>query len=107
MHHLGGHAPVLGALRPIPGMVDDGAVAVLKTGATVPAFTAHGLFIAPAGDKAWMPRLRPAELVQPIVVDPEVVRDFVDHRDRHLLDDFLLGLAELQQRGAVDGDGVG
>ena len=35
----------------------------------------------------------PAEFVQPVVVDAEVVRDLVDHRDRDLVDDLVLGVA--------------
>ena len=83
------------AFRSIAGVVDHRAMAVLQPGPTIPALDAHGPFIALSGDKAWLPRSRPAEFVQPIVVDAEVVRDFVDHRDRHLLDDLVLGLAEL------------
>ena len=37
----------------------------------------------------------PAELVQALVVDAEVVRDLVDDGDRHLVDDVVLGLADV------------
>ena len=48
----------------------------------------------------------PAEFVQTIVVDAEMMSDLVDHRDRHLVDDFSFAVTHLQQRFAVDGDGV-
>src|SRR3712207_3661088 len=49
----------------------------------------------------------PAELVQPVVVDAEVVRDLVDDGDRDLLDDLLGGRADVTDRLAVDHDPVG
>src|SRR5215218_10317712 len=52
-------------------------------------------------------RLSPAELVQPVVVDAEVVRDLVDDGDRHLLDHLVLGLADVADGLAVDHDPVG
>ena len=100
-------------------VVNDGAMAVLEARPALAAVTAHGPFIAPAG--ADNPRMRsrvglaraqrcvsaPAEFVQPVVVDAEVVGDLVDHGDRDLVDDLVLGLADVEQRLAVDGDGVG
>src|SRR5687767_9727910 len=32
-------------------------------------------------------RLAPAKLVQPVIIDPEVVGDLVDHCHRHFVDD--------------------
>jgi hypothetical protein len=94
MHHFGGDAVVLGALRPVPGVVDDSTVAVLQTGPTLPAADAHAPFIALVRDKPWVPRgSSPTQFVQPVVVDPEMVGDFMDHRHRHLVDDLILGLA--------------
>ena len=49
----------------------------------------------------------PAELVQPLVVDAEVVGDLVDDRGRDLLHHVVLGVAHAQGRVAVDGDAVG
>ena len=49
----------------------------------------------------------PAELVQPVVVDAEVVRDLVHHGDGDLLDDLLRGLADRERRVAEDRDPVG
>ena len=46
----------------------------------------------------------PAELVEAVVVDAEVVGDLVDHRDAHLLDDLVLGDAHGHDRLAVDRD---
>jgi hypothetical protein len=40
---------------------------------------------------------RPAQFFQPVVVDAEVVGDFVDHRNRHLLDDLVVGFTDIQQ----------
>src|SRR5215218_8252884 len=50
--------------------------------------------------------LPPPEFVQTVVVDAEVVRDLVDDRDGDLVDDLRFGVAEVQQRSAVDRDGV-
>ena len=97
MHRFGGDAVVLGAFRPIPGVMNDGAMAMLEPRQTLAALRTHGPLIAPRGDEAWLPRgLSPAEFVQPLVIDPEVVCDLVDHRDRHLVDDFLLVLADIE-----------
>jgi hypothetical protein len=49
--HLGGDTAVLGAFGPMPGVVNDGAVAVLEPRNTLGAFTAHGSFIARADAK--------------------------------------------------------
>jgi hypothetical protein len=119
VHHFRGDAAVLGAFRPIGGVVNYGAVAMLEPRQTLAALRTHGPLIAPRGDKAWVPRgsspaecLRasgssPAEFVQPLVVDAEVVCDLVDDRDRDLVDNLLFVLADVEQRVAVDGDGVG
>ncbi len=40
----------------------------------------------------------PAEFVQPIVVDPEVMADLVDHGAPHLLDDLVRGRADCADR---------
>ena len=48
----------------------------------------------------------PAELVQSVVVDTEVVGDLVDDGDGDLVDDLRLGVAHLQQGVAVERDGV-
>src|SRR5690606_39261028 len=48
----------------------------------------------------------PAELVEPLVVDAEVVGDLVDDGDRHLLDDLLDALAHPQRGAAEDRDAV-
>src|SRR3954466_6942605 len=53
------------------------------------------------------PSSSPAELVQAVVVDAEVVRDLVDDGDRDLLDDLVLGLADVTDRQPVDHDPVG
>ena len=44
--------------------------------------------------------------MQTVVVDPEVMRDLVDHRDRHLLDHIGLAIADLQQTLRIDRDGI-
>jgi hypothetical protein len=107
VHHVGGGASVLGAFRPTQRVVNERAVAMRKTGSTLPAPTAaHGLFVAPHADNLRLARLRPAEFVQTIVVDTEMVGDLVDDRDRDLVDDLILGLADVQQGVSVDGDGV-
>jgi hypothetical protein len=94
-------AAVLGALRTSARVKDDRAVAVFQAGTALPAFGTHGAFIAPRDDKTSLPRgrlgrLSPAQLVQPVVVDAEVVGDLVDDGDRHLVDDLLLRVALLQ-----------
>src|SRR4051812_17806322 len=48
----------------------------------------------------------PAELVQPLLRDAEVVRDLVDDGDRDLLDDVVRGLTDVADRLAVDHDPV-
>ena len=49
----------------------------------------------------------PAELVEALLLDAEVVRDLVDDGDRDLVDDLVLGLADVADRLAVDHDPVG
>src|SRR5688572_10004634 len=49
----------------------------------------------------------PAEIVQAVVVDPEVVGDLVHDGDLDLLDQLLLGRADLAQGQPVDLDPVG
>ena len=117
VHHFGGDAVLFGAFRPPQRVMDDGAVAVLQAGSTPPApvvcssrkrlIAAHGRFIAPRGDKPWLPRLRPAEFVQAVIVDAEVMCDLMDDGDRHLVDHLVLGLADVQQGLSVDRDRVG
>src|SRR3954452_12533810 len=51
-------------------------------------------------------RSAPAELVESVVVDAEVVRDLVDDGDGDLVDDVLLGLADVADRLAIDHDPV-
>ena len=107
-------------------------MAVLQAGSTPPAVAAHGLFITPSADNPRLPRpnclglvlapvlaplrsslarafgrLRPAEFVQTVVVDAEVMGDLMDDGDRHLVDHLGLGLADVEQRLAVDRDRVG
>src|SRR4029453_9535936 len=48
----------------------------------------------------------PAQFVQPLVADPEVVGDLVDDGDRHLVDHVVLGLADVADGFAVDHDPV-
>ena len=52
-------------------------------------------------------RQRPAELVEPVVVDAHVVGELVDHRDADLLDQLVLVLALGAEGEAVDRDDVG
>jgi len=52
-------------------------------------------------------RSPPAEFVKAVVVDTEMVSDFVDDGDRDLLDHVLLGVADLQDTVPIDGDHVG
>ena len=56
VHHLGGDAAVLGAFGPMPGVVNDGAVAVLQPRQALAALNAHGPFIARADTKPPFPR---------------------------------------------------
>src|SRR2546421_8439730 len=52
--------------------------------------------------------LRPPELVEPILVDAEVVRELVENRDPDLvLQDGRVGAEFLLERQAIDGDLVG
>ena len=52
VHDLGRDAAVLGALRPLQGVMDDGAVAVVESGSTPPAVAVHGPFIAPSARRS-------------------------------------------------------
>lgn len=107
MRHLGAFAVRFGALRPQPNVVHERAMTVQQTVLAVPAPQAHVPFIAPRADESTSARVScPTEFVQPVVVDPEVVCDLVDHRHRDLLDDLVLGVADVEQRIAVDRDGV-
>ena len=90
--------------------MDDGAMAVVELGSTPPAVAVHGPFIAPSARQSVVAargRSSPAEFVQAVVVDAEVVGDLVDDGDGHLVDDLLLGLADVQQGLAIDRDRVG
>ena len=88
------------------------AVAVIQACPAVATACAHTPFIAPAAAKIGLPRPQctgfsgPAQFFQPVVVDAEMVRDFMDYGDRHLFDDLVFGIADVQQRFAVDRDGV-
>ncbi len=111
MHHFECLTVGLGAFVAAQRMVNDGAVAVLDSGRTVAALAAHGSSFSrePAQvpqTRGVSPGLTPAEFVQPVVVDAEVMRDLVDDRDGDLVDDLSFGVAEIQQCSAVDGDGV-
>src|SRR3954454_81467 len=70
-------------------------------GSALPLATSDGMVITVRGASS------PAELVQPLVVDAEVVGDLVDHRHRHLLDHLLGGRADVADGRAVDHDPVG
>jgi hypothetical protein len=116
VHDLGRDAAVFGALHPLQGVVDDGAVAVVEPGSTPPAVAVHGPFIAPSVDNPGLPRcayrsascsLSPAEFVQAVVVDAEVVGDLVDDGDGDLVDDLVLRLADIKQGIAINRDRVG
>ena len=107
MHDLGHGAALIGAFRPLQRVMDDGAVAVVESGSTPPTVVVHGPFIALWADNPWLPRLRPAEFVQTIVVDAEVVGDLVDDGDGHLVDHLLLRPADVQDGVTIDGDLVG
>jgi hypothetical protein len=103
----------------------DGAVTVFEAVAALATHTGHSPFLALWSDEFRLPRWvlmlgpfpgslrsalarsRPSELVQPFVVDPEVVRNLVDHGHGHLVDHVALRLADVEQRAAVDRDGVG
>ena len=65
----GRDAAVLGALRPLQRVMDDGAVAVFEPASALAAVAAHEPFIAPEADNPRMPRpSRPccrAELLRP------------------------------------------
>ncbi len=100
-------AGVVGAFRAEPDVVDHGAVAMLQTGCALPALDGHNPLIALRADKTRLPRgSSPAKLVQPLIINPEMVRDLVDHGDRHLVDHLGVAVAEIQQGPAVDRDGV-
>lgn len=108
---LGADTVRLGAFRPCQGMTNDGAVAVIQARPAVAAVRAHGPFISSGADKSGLPRpgagsSRPAQLVQALVVDAEVMGDLMDHRDGDLVDDLILRVAGVQQRLAVDRDGI-
>src|SRR5665647_1804292 len=45
----------------------------------------------------------PPELVQPVVVDAEMMGDLVHHRDRHLVQDLLARVAHAQLGSPEDG----
>ena len=51
-------------------------------------------------------RSAPAEVVQPVVVDPDVVPELVDDRDRDLLDEVVDVLRHQAQRDPVEADPV-
>ena len=99
--------------RTAVGVVDERAVAVLQ-----PCHGRHGthwscpVHSTERATTFGLPRGRltnpsaPAQFVQAVVVDAEVVRDLVDHRDGDLVDDLGLGVADVQQGLAVDRDGV-
>lgn len=98
----GDDAAVLGAFGAAVGVVDESAVAVLQPQTAGAALIGHVPFIALAGDGFRLPRghfairSAPAQLVQPIVVDTEVVGDLVDDRDRDFVDDLLVAVADVQ-----------
>ena len=75
--------------------------------APLPAEQTHGPQAAACRGICVAPGSAPTQFVQPVVVDAEVMGDLVDHRDRDLLDDLSSSLADLEQRVAVDRDGVG
>src|SRR3954447_16283082 len=82
VHDVGHDAPALRALRPLHPVMDDSSVAVVESGSTPPTVAVHGPFIAPTADNSRMPRsggrwLSPAEFVQAVVMDAEVVGDLV------------------------------
>src|SRR5262249_61081369 len=60
VYHRRRDQAVLGAFGPIPGVVDDGAMAVLEPRQTLAAVTAHGPLITPSAGNARLPRLAPA-----------------------------------------------
>ncbi|MDT5014646.1 MAG: hypothetical protein QOD39_806 [Mycobacterium sp.] len=91
----------------MPGVVNDRAMAVLEPRNALAACTAHGSFIARADAKGPISaacrgtlrlpaQLAPTQFVQPVVVDAEVMGDFVDDGDRDLVDDLVLVLADLE-----------
>ena len=89
--------PDLGAFGPERGVVNDGAMAVFDVRHTVTAsgfvcyhsssLRASTKDAEPAKSPAACRDLPPAEFVQAIVVDTEVVGDLADDRDGHLVDD--------------------
>jgi hypothetical protein len=106
MRYFGCGAAVVRAFRAVLDVVDHGAVAMLQTGYTLPAPDGHSPLIALPADKTRLPRLAPTQLVEPLVINPEMMRDLMDHRYRHLVDHVGLAVAEIQQGFAVDRDGV-
>ena len=52
-------------------------------------------------------RLTPAQFVQPIVVDPEMVGHLMDHRDHDLMGHLSLGLTHGTDGMAEHGDAIG
>ena len=107
MRDVGCLAVGLRALEPKPRVEDDGAMAVLQTVAAPLTVIAHAQFITPDAAESRAARSGPAEFVQFVVIDAEVMRDFVDHRHRNLVDDFVVGMADVQEGVAIDGDRVG
>ncbi len=100
-------AAVVGAFRAVLDVDDHGAVAMLQTGCALPALDRHSPLIALWADKWRLPRLlAPTQLVQPLVINPEMMRDLVNHSDGHLVDHIGLAVTEIQQGPAVDRDGV-
>ena len=109
---LGAGAVLVGTFRAVQPMANERAVAVLQT--RLAFATLHAAVLAPIADRSAMPRrliaglggLGPAQFVQPVVVDAEVVGDLVHDGDLHFLDDLRVVVADVQQRVAVDRDGV-
>jgi hypothetical protein len=96
----------LRALETEPHMGYDGAVAVFQTVAAPLTVITHAQFITPDAGELPAARSGPAEFVQSLVVDAEVVRDLVDHRYHDLVDDLVGGLADVQKGVAIDRDRV-
>src|SRR6476469_3652848 len=68
-----------------------------------PRLVAHGAMLTVSDDSV---KLSPAELVQPSVINTEVVGNLMNDRDRDLLDHVLLVVADVEDRLAIDGDPV-
>ena len=115
MSDFGHDAVDVGAFQPLQRVVDDGAVTVVEFPSTPATVLLHGPLIAPPRDNPRLPRpvhsqalsLSPAEFVQAVVVDTEMVRDLVDDRDRDLVDDLVLCLTDVQKGLPINGDRVG